>query len=215
MKIAMDSELVISSIVLVLDSIKRVDIPPRELEAKFGSIVDTGEGVVTPQGAGLVIRVQKRNLEIVLLPRRWEFHSRSGIVDEETAKVMSNAVHILASFIGDTPFTAIGYNYNMVLSASGKEMAIETIRDSVLDVPMVSKKLESKVTGVSIGLYLDVKGRNLWLRVEPRGGERNSERVWAYGNFEEKLEKVLPTETELIKEFLLLHSIFIDLLKRL
>jgi len=209
-----DSEPIINAIVLLLEAEKLKPLTIREAEARLGGIVEASESVLGPDGPGLILRVPKKHIEVVFTSRKWEINSRGQSLNEDMAKSMAQIVHVLADYVENPQWKAIGYNYNLIFDAPDKKTAIEAIAVAAIAKKALDRKSGYVIKGASTSLYFDIEDKQLWLRLEPRGGDRESNMIWAYANFHQKLEGSLISENRLAKEFLRFNAVFVEILGR-
>lgn len=210
-----DMELVISSVVLLMEPLQLQPVSPQQLEAEFGSVVDAAEGVVSPTGFAQVLRIPRRRLEIALGRNRWEFSSRAEAVGADEGRNMAEAVYLLEKLAPDAEWKAIGYNYVLTFIAPNNSLAIEAIGAVTQAIEEISRKLEYPVKGAATWLYMDVEGKRLHLRMEPRGGDPESRRIWAQANFHQQLYGELPDQAQLAEEFPHFYYVFSKVMERL
>lgn len=210
-----EGETLLSSVVVLLDASGPMPTSLGELEARFGVAVEVAEQVFGPEGSGRVARIPKKNLEIVVMPKRWEFNALGGVVDENVGNVIASAIHTLAGLVESPQWKAIGYNYGVLFAPPDEKIAVAAIAASVFDMQKMAKKLGRPVKGAATWLYLDIEERLVRLRFEPRAGKRDAKDVWARANFHEELQGVLPSESQIGDEFVRLYGVFFDLMKRM
>jgi hypothetical protein len=215
MSFAEGSEPVLNSIVLVLESSNLALTSVSDLEKKLGNVVEVRERMVGSEGTLQVLGIPKKHLEVLLSPTRWQFSLQGEVVSEDTAKYVAETITVLSEHVDNPHWKAIGYNYNSVLTALGGKSAIEAISEKTVNLKQLSERLGYQVNGNAVWLYLNVKGKDAWLRLEPRGGDRKSPLVWAYANFDQKLDGHLPAETQLAADFVQLGNVFLNLIGKL
>ncbi len=210
-----NSEPLLNAIVLVGSNLS-LKIPPLpKLEDQIGSIIQATEGILGPTGAGTAIRIRKHNIEVVVSPGKWEFNSNGEQFDESLADYLAEVVEIFVGMAASPEWRMIGYNFNIVSQATEEDLPAKQIAKMTIDVPGVEKRLGHQVVGASSALFFLIGDTRLWLRLEPRGGDRDARRLWVYGNFDQPISEGTLTKESMEREFTQHYSKFKEIMEKL
>jgi hypothetical protein len=211
-----NKELVVCTVVLTYDStVQGFSYPKfdlRVLESELGTSVEV-QRIYSERGEGQVIRMHRDRLEVLLLPERVEVRDIEATTLNARHVKLSQVLLAIAGYFPQGNWKLIGYNYIYNLESS--EMAIQRIATSVLDVSTLKEKLGYPVTGAGLWLWMQVDQSILWLRLEPRARDRQTNRVWVEANFEEVVTHQLPTEGDVSKKITQYNEILKQVLAQL
>lgn len=201
------------SIVLLWEPTKLKPISLREVEAKVGT-VNSVAPLMGP-GGGSLIRIARHHHEVLLLPDRCEITARGEEPTRGLAQGLAESVSVFTNYVETPTLRAMGYNYNVVFDLADHKTAIRAIADSTVTLASLKKRVKYPVEGAASWLYFGINDKALWLRLEPRGGDKSTSRLWVYGNFNVEMKATLPPENKIVDEFSELYEVFSSIISAL
>jgi len=211
-----DKELSSVSLVVTFDrddpSFKAPAMNAQLLESAFDATLQMQQ-VLTERGPGMALGIPKHRLQILLLPNSIEITSQEDTLEALVTERIAGDLCTVTNLFPQGIWRLIGYNFSYMLDSS--ERAIAVIGNRVLNVPELSGKLGYGLLGGAVGLWMDVDKSVLWLRVEPRGGDRQTNRILVYANFTDEIAGQLPSKDTMGENITKRHAILEQLLSRL
>ena len=193
------------------DGVAQVVFNAKALEAAMNTAVELGQ-VFTEAGPALLMRVPRLSVEAVIAPEKLEVNYIGAAKKSCVPDVVDTCLKILP-LLPLKPAKLIGYNFVYLVDTG--ETAIQAIADRTHMHQALSEVVKHDVLGASLGVWLKVDERILWLRLEPRGGDQEAKWVRVYANFTETTDGSLPSRETLAQNLASCHVSLQKLMKKL
>jgi hypothetical protein len=211
-----DKELSSVSLVVTFDQndpgFKSPTLNAQLLESAFDATLEIGQ-VLTERGPGMALRIPKHRLQIVLWPNSIQVTSQEDTLEAPVAERIASDLCAVTALFPQGIWRLLGYNFLYILGST--ERAIEVIGKQMLAVKELSDKFGYPLLGGAVWLWMTVDNSVLWLRVEPRGSDRESNRILVSANFTDEIAGQIPSKDSIGENITKRHDILKQLLGRM
>lgn len=150
-----------------------------ELEERMGGPIRPNSGLSL--NAGLNLSVPRYQLELVVIPGRFEVRSQNPEFSQAIAERMVTFLAAIAEKTNINSWHSAGHNFIVSLS-SPNETAVKYIGRKLLNRGL-SRKLSQEVIGGSAHIWMAVDESTLLLRFDPQRNSTTTKRFTANANF--------------------------------
>ena len=200
-----DRDIEFASVVATFDAkaqvLKLPDLPV--LESTFETTANV-EPILSDAGAGRAVRLRRHRLDVLLLPNRIEIVSQEPVLDNPLTERMALATSHAAGLFPSGIWRLMGYNFVYVWDAD--QPAMQVIGKRLLSSKDLSDKINHNILGGAASLWMEMGDSILLLRVEPRGMDRVTKKIWLNANFTANLDGEIPATEAITSSIQEKHS---------
>ena len=153
------------------------------IEEQLGEAMQVGG--TSGRGAGNVLAVPRRQVELLILESRVEVRTQQPTFSTDVAHQMVSLFHEVTSRIPELPWDQVGYNF--LLRLEGGTSAAQKLGNTMLK-PELEKAVGHRVLGGAGWLWLEMPDTTLWLKLQPHRDSTTTRQIRVNANFQATLE---------------------------